>query len=204
MRALALAIVTLLLAGCAAPTPSPAGNATAPSPSPAPTTPGPFAARSDAFADGEPIPAKHTCLGDNVSPPLLVTGAPARATHLALLMADPDAPSSATSALGLRNFTHWLVWNVLLADGAAMWPEDGVPNGSVQGQNGGGREEYAGPCPPIPGDPHRYIFTFHALDAALALEAGANRTALEQALEGHVLGTTSFHGIFTRPLGPPR
>ena len=61
---------------------------------------------SSAFADGEPIPSRHTCDGDDVSPPLAWTGTPAGAVALALCLDDPDA--------GRYPFTHWLAWGLAL------------------------------------------------------------------------------------------
>jgi phosphatidylethanolamine-binding protein (PEBP) family uncharacterized protein len=45
-----------------------------------------------AFADGSPIPAKYTCEGEDISPPLLWSGIPDGATSLVLIVDDPDAP----------------------------------------------------------------------------------------------------------------
>lgn len=150
-------------------------------------------ASSPAFPDGGDIPARHTCLGEEVSPPLLVTGAPAGAASVALIMADPDAPLSLLRPLGLVNFTHWLVWNVPLAGGAAAFPEGGLPPGAVQSA------PYVGPCPPVPLDPHEYFFAFYALDVTLGLGEGATREQLEAAMEGHVLAEALLTGFFTRP-----
>lgn len=173
-----LGLVLLLLAGAALAAPG-------------------MTATSPAFPPGGPIPVQYTCLGAEVSPPLDVAGAPAGTVSLALIMADPDAPLSLLSPLGLVNFTHWLVWNVPVQDGAARFPEDALPAGATQSA------AYIGPCPPVPLDPHRYFFEFHALDITLALEPGATRAQLEQAMDGHVLATTTLVGTFTRPLAGP-
>jgi Raf kinase inhibitor-like YbhB/YbcL family protein len=57
---------------------------------------------STAFTEGQAIPAKHTCQGDDVSPPLQWTGAPASTKSLALVCDDPDAPSGI--------WVHWVIY----------------------------------------------------------------------------------------------
>src|SRR5664280_2427477 len=50
---------------------------------------------SSAFSEGQPIPAKYSCEGSDISPPLQWIpqgGTPANTKSFALIMADPDAP----------------------------------------------------------------------------------------------------------------
>lgn len=47
---------------------------------------------SSSFAHEAAIPARHTCDGADVSPPLAWTGVPAGTKSLALVIDDPDAP----------------------------------------------------------------------------------------------------------------
>lgn len=59
---------------------------------------------------------------------------------------------------------------------------------------------YHGPCPPI--GRHRYFFRLFALDCVLPdLGPTARRRELEQAMEGHVLGSTVLMGTYARPGG---
>lgn len=61
--------------------------------------------RSPAFKRREPIPAKYTCKGANVSPPLSWGGNPPGGTRsFALIMDDPDALQS--------GFVHWVLYNL--------------------------------------------------------------------------------------------
>lgn len=162
---------------------------------------GPMSASSAAFEEGGDIPQKYTCEGDNISPPLLVEGVPEEAQSVALIMDDPDVPSG---LLPLRTFTHWILWDAdITPDGVVVLPEDGVPSGAVEGRHDGSGEGYTGPCPPIPGDPHTYTFTFFAVDTVLGLEAGASRSELEAALEGHVLETAVLTAEYARSLPLP-
>ena len=143
---------------------------------------------SPAFAAGAPIPARYTCSGDDVSPPLGWSGVPPGAKSLALTVIDPDAPG--------RPFTHWVVFNVPSA--TAELKEGGpLPSGSVEGGNDFGGTGYRGPCPP-PGSPHHYHFKVYSLDATLTLRAGASEQSFEDAIKGRVLATGELVGTFKR------
>ena len=47
---------------------------------------------SPAFKSGAAIPARHTCQGADVSPPLAWAGVPPSTKSLVLIVDDPDAP----------------------------------------------------------------------------------------------------------------
>ena len=112
--------------------------------------------RSSAFSEGDTVPVEFTCDGDNVSPPLSWSGVPEGVAELRISVRDPDAPSG--------SFTHWLVSGV---DPASTEVGQGmVPTGGTVEGNSFGDSAYGGPCPPQGDDPHRYIFTVEALDAA--------------------------------------
>ncbi|HZT72954.1 MAG TPA: YbhB/YbcL family Raf kinase inhibitor-like protein [Terriglobales bacterium] len=153
----------------------------------------PLVLRSPAFAANAPIPARFSCDGDNASPPLQWSDLPPRTVSLALILSDPDAPHG--------TFFHWLIWNLPPqgADGLppAQDPQPRLANGAVQGTNDFRRLGYGGPCPP-PGPAHHYVFTLYALDAKLALPAGATHGELEAAMRGHVLATARLVGTFAR------
>ncbi|HEX2218995.1 MAG TPA: YbhB/YbcL family Raf kinase inhibitor-like protein [Gemmatimonadales bacterium] len=147
---------------------------------------------STAFRDGEPMPIRHTCDGEDLSPPLAWAGVPVGTRTFALICDDPDAPR--------RTWVHWLLWNlpsdaVELGEGVQPRPE--LPSGARQGLNDSGDLGYGGPCPP-PGAPHRYFFRLHALDTSLNLPPGANRPELELAMEGHVLAHATIMGTYGR------
>lgn len=141
---------------------------------------------SEAFADGERIPERHTCEGDDLSPPLSWSGLPEDTASLALICDDPDAPSG--------TFVHWVAWGIDPGAG-------GLGEGEVaprEGTTGFGASGYGGPCPP-PGDgPHRYFFRLYALAAEPDLEPGASRGQVESAIEGDVLATAELMGTYER------
>jgi Raf kinase inhibitor-like YbhB/YbcL family protein len=140
---------------------------------------------SPVFADGDPIPERHTCDGDDVSPPLAWTAPPDATRSLALCVDDPDA--------GRYPFTHWLAWGLAAAAGGL---EEGEV-GPSEGRNDFGAPGYRGPCPP-PGKPHRYVFTLYALDAEPALGASDRRLSFDSAIDGHVLATAELVGTYGR------
>ena len=157
--------------------------------------PGLFAAGSIAFGPGDPIPRKHTCDGDNVSPQLEVINVPEAARTVALILGDPDVPTRLAPA---RNFTHWILWNAVPVRGLVEFPEGAPPAGAVEGNNDAGEAGYRGPCPPQLLGRHRYVFTFFAVDSTLDLAAGADRAALERALDGHVVAQATLVGTYER------
>jgi Raf kinase inhibitor-like YbhB/YbcL family protein len=140
---------------------------------------------SDAFEDGGEIPARYTCDGADVSPPLTISGVPADAAELALLCEDPDAPSG--------TFVHWVAWGI--DPGNASLAEGAEPLGV--GTNGFRKTGYRGPCPP-PGPAHRYIFTIYALSGELDMPATATADDLRAVVEGLVLDEGSLTGRYAR------
>lgn len=147
---------------------------------------------SPAFRDGESIPARHTCKGENASPPLAWSGAPAGTAAYALLVTDPDAPGG--------EFLHWLLFNLPATchELAGGQPNNfKLPNGAVQGINDFGRPGYGGPCPP-PGPAHSYIFTLFALDAPLDPKSIQRAADLRRAAENRILARTHLTGTFRR------
>jgi Raf kinase inhibitor-like YbhB/YbcL family protein len=145
-----------------------------------------FTVESGAFTSGEPIPARHTCDGEDVSPPLGWRNLPEGTRSLALVVDDPDAPG--------RIFTHWVAWGLDPASGGVGEGE----SAPLEGRNDFGTTGYRGPCPPPGHGPHRYVFRLYALDAEPALAAGAAKTELEQVMEGHVLTIAELVGTYER------
>ncbi|HLW54458.1 MAG TPA: YbhB/YbcL family Raf kinase inhibitor-like protein [Candidatus Angelobacter sp.] len=147
---------------------------------------------SKAFKNEAEIPTEFSCDGQNISPELAWSGAPAETKSLALIMHDPDAPMSG-------GFTHWLVYNIpanidrLPQD---VPHQDQLPGGGIQGKNSSGKYGYIGPCPPS--GTHRYYFKLYALDVILNPSAGTSKENLERAIRGHVLAETELMGKYKR------
>jgi Raf kinase inhibitor-like YbhB/YbcL family protein len=148
---------------------------------------------SSAFAEGETIPTKYTCEGDDVSPPLQWSNVPAGTKSLALIVDDPDAPDPKAPK---RTWVHWVLYEIP-ADATSL-PEGAspLPAGTRDGINDWDRTGYGGPCPPI--GRHRYFFKLYALDAALGDLSEPTKAELEQAMTGHVLAQTELIGTYKK------
>lgn len=147
---------------------------------------------STAFQDGDRIPSKYTCQGQDISPLLAWGELPVGVQSLALIMDDPDAPGGV--------FTHWVIFNIPsdsreLLEAVSTQAE--LPSGALQGKNDFGRIGHGGPCPP-PGSPHRYQFTLYALDRPLDLKAGASKKQVLDAMQGHILARGQLIGTYQR------
>jgi Raf kinase inhibitor-like YbhB/YbcL family protein len=153
---------------------------------------------SPAFAPGAEIPARFTCEGEDVSPALAWSGAPAGTRSFALIVDDPDAPDPAAPK---RTWVHWVLYDMPAQSGGI--PEAAapaaLPPGTRAGRNDFGREGYRGPCPPI--GRHRYFFKLYALDVEIGDLGSPTKTTLEEALRDHVLDHAELIGTYQkRPL----
>jgi len=149
---------------------------------------------SAAFPPGGEIPARFTCQGDDVSPPLRWQDAPAGTRSFALIVDDPDAPDPAAPKM---TWVHWVLYDI--APSARGLPEDAgrrLPEGTRQGFNDWKRAGYGGPCPPI--GRHRYFFKLYALDVLLGDLGQAGKADLEQAMAGHVLADAQLIGTYQK------
>lgn len=147
---------------------------------------------SSAFQAGDTVPARYTCEGQDLSPPLAWSEPPAGTRSFVLIVDDPDAPGGV--------FTHWVLFNIppetrQLPEG--MSAQAKLPSGALQGNNDFGKTGYGGPCPP-PGRAHRYQFTLYALDKVLDLPARASKNQVLDAVQGHILGQGQLTGIYQR------
>lgn len=150
-----------------------------------------MAVTSSAFKNEEMIPAKYTCDGEELSPPLSWSGIPQGAKSIALIIDDPDAPRG--------DWVHWLIFNLPpdtegLPEGISH--EEKLANGAVQGRHDGGGIGYGGPYPPS--GTHRYYFKVYALDAKLSLGPDATKKSLLKAMEGHILAQGELMGRYKR------
>jgi Raf kinase inhibitor-like YbhB/YbcL family protein len=144
------------------------------------------------FRQGEVIPLRNTCEGDNISPEFSWKQAPENTKSFALVIHDPDAPKPS-------GFTHWVVYDIPAGNGnikGNMLGEKFVPGNGVQGKNDKGEIGYTGPCPPS--GTHRYFVYLYALDRQLDLPSGATREQLNQAMEGHILEQAELMGKYAK------
>ena len=137
---------------------------------------------SSSFAEGEPIPAEHTCDGADTSPPLSWTDVPDGTQSLALIVDDPDA----------NGFVHWVLTDIP-GDGRELPEGEGDAIGTP-GRNDFGRTGWGGPCPPS--GEHRYVFTLYALPGTL--EDANDRDAVRSAAEESALARATLTGVYSR------
>lgn len=154
-------------------------------------TSGKFTITSPVFKEGEMIPRKYTCDGQNISPRLKWESTPAQAKSLALVVDDPDAP--------MGTWVHWVIFNIPAS--SLEFPEnvptkDSFPDGAIQGKNDSKTIGYDGPCPP--GGTHRYYFKLYALDTTLKLSPGITKPELLKAMEGHIVAQAQLMGRYSR------
>ncbi|MEE8352968.1 MAG: YbhB/YbcL family Raf kinase inhibitor-like protein [Dehalococcoidales bacterium] len=155
-----------------------------------PAEPEPLSMTSTAFAEGETIPVRYTCDGQDISPPLAWDSVPEGTQSFAVIVDDPDAPGG--------SWVHWVLFNLPTdtRELAENLPKSGeLADGSLQGRNGWGSIGYGGPCPPF-GQTHRYPFTLYALDIMLDLNAGASMQQVLNAMAGHMLGEVTLTGNY--------
>src|SRR3984893_14379192 len=156
-----------------------------------PQTP-PLIMTTTAWEDGGVIPNKYTMAAGpmSVSPELKLSQVPICTQSFVLPLHDPEPVLNKGSKMDI---THWLIWNI---PGTATGLQEGVPQGELPD---GSRQvslrgnAYMGPGAG-PGPYHHYTFELYALDAKLDVPQGAppqaadTRTAVVNAMDGHVLG----------------
>ena len=150
---------------------------------------------SAAFKPQGEIPSRHTCDGEDVSPMLAWSGAPAGAKSFALVVDDPDAPDPAAPKVV---WVHWVLYNIPAGTtslGDALTAKS-LPRGTLEGLNDWKQPGWRGPCPPV--GRHRYFHKLYALDGVLPDLHRPNKAALEKAMKGHVLAQAELVGTYQR------
>jgi hypothetical protein len=156
-----------------------------------------FEVRSDDVADGETLATPQVsgvfgAGGEDVSPHLTWSGAPAGTQSYAVTMYDPDAPTAS-------GFWHWAAFNIPadvteLASGASG---SGLPAGAVELKNDGGTIGYIGAAPPPGHGRHHYHVVVHAVDVPkLDVTADATPAFLGFNLFGHTLGRAAIVAVY--------
>ena len=162
----------------------------------------PLIMTSTAWEDGGVIPDKYTqAAGPTApSPELKWSQVPPGTQSFVLLM---HAPEQVLNKGSKMDITHWLIWNI---PGTAT----GLPENVAQGELPDGSRQvslrsngYMGPGAPA-GPYHHYTFELYALDQKLEVPQGTpqaaadTRTAVVNAMDGHVLGKAVLVARFHR------
>jgi Raf kinase inhibitor-like YbhB/YbcL family protein len=155
----------------------------------------PFTLVSAAFAPQGEIPARYTCEGADISPPLAWSDAPEGTKSFALIVDDPDAPDPKAPRM---TWVHWVLYN--LPATARALPEGvksrALPPGTKEGRNDWKRTGYGGPCPPI--GRHRYFHKLYALDAVLPDLGAPTKRELEKAMAKHIVARAELVGTYEK------
>jgi Raf kinase inhibitor-like YbhB/YbcL family protein len=185
--AMATAVCTVSTAFAMAQTPAPAGR--------------PFTLTSPKLQDGVfldkhfagPTDAQNSCGGDNVSPPLQWSNAPANTKSFAVILYDFEGGRG-------PGVVHWVAYGIApdvtsLAEGEGTTLSPRITGGSNMRQ----WATYFGPCSPPTDSPHHYIYSIYALDAPQdELPAGLTRDQFLAKVKGRVLSMTSLVATFQR------
>jgi Raf kinase inhibitor-like YbhB/YbcL family protein len=140
------------------------------------------------FANAGPIDARYTCDGDDVSPALSWSAAPAGTVEVAITLTDLDNP----------DFLHWAVAGI--EPTVTSLGEGALPSFAITSLNSGGVDGYSGPCPPA-GETHTYQFTVHYLLQQTELASGGPIADLMAAIDGSTFSLASVTGTYVRAGG---
>jgi Raf kinase inhibitor-like YbhB/YbcL family protein len=149
-----------------------------------------FTVTSDDVVDGQPLPAAlfgADAGGEDRSPQLSWSGAPAGTKSFAVTLYDPDAPTGS-------GFWHWAVADIpvgvtSLAAGAP------APEGATVLKNDIRQAVFAGATPPQGTGVHRYFVVVHAVDVeSLGVDPEATPALLGFNLHFHTLGRAILVG----------
>lgn len=162
-----------------------------------------FELTSPDISPDQPIADRHVfdgfgCKGGNVSPALAWSSPPEGTKSFALLVHDPDAPT------GGAGWWHWVVYNLPasangLAQGAGSADGARLPAGAVQHRTDFGPPGWGGPCPPVGDQPHRYVFTLHALKVEkLEIPEGATASLVGFMVNANSIGKASLTARYGR------
>jgi Raf kinase inhibitor-like YbhB/YbcL family protein len=150
---------------------------------------------SSAFKKGWPIPSRYTEDAERLSPPLAWAEQPSDTAALVLIIEDADSPTP-------HPLVHAIAWNLpararALAEGALKSPGSNGRHIAL-GKNSFLCTEYLPPDPPPGHGEHRYVFQLFALNQALAIDGAPGRTALLEAMNGHVISKGILIGTYER------
>jgi Raf kinase inhibitor-like YbhB/YbcL family protein len=152
------------------------------------------------FSDAGPIPLQFTCNaagGKVMSPPLRWANVPEATRSFVLMATGPENHRRRSHTVAF----FWGRWNISastrqLAEGQPLGAEQ--PDGSRQMESDDGILGYDPPCAPPGAGPIHYQFKLYALDQMLSLPSSATRDAVLQAMDGRIIGASTYYGVLER------
>jgi Raf kinase inhibitor-like YbhB/YbcL family protein len=140
---------------------------------------------------GAAIPIAHIyprCGGENISPALSWSGAPAATKSFVLTMIDVDVKPD--------EWSHWVVVGLPASVMSLPRGATSLPGGAKAIVSNFGDAAYAGPCPPKGTGVHHYQFTVWALPTAgISLADDEKATTLTALLSKTALDRASLVGL---------
>ena len=151
---------------------------------------------SPAFADGDPIPVRFTADGAGISPPLAWGAEPETTRSLVLMVEDADAPTPVP-------LVHALLFDIApgtrhIVEGAIGGHAAGEAEAGETGRNSLWRSDWLPPDPPSGHGVHHYAFQLFALDTPIDLTGHPGRSALMEAMTGHVVAAGMLTATYER------
>lgn len=149
--------------------------------------------KSSAFKNGDRLPKRYSCDGEDLSPPLAWSEPPSGTHSFAIFCDDPDAPSG--------TFHHWAMYDIPITTREVPEGFSGkTPAGLIaEARNDFGKAGYGGACPPKGHGTHHYHFKVMALDCG-HLETRGKRDAaeIESLAREHCLAEAELVGVYSR------
>lgn len=154
-----------------------------------------FKLTSEAYKQGTAIPAIHSRLGKNISPPLSWSGVPKNTKSFVIMMIDYDAKESVGHPV-----IHWVIYDIPPDVHALAMGEKDLK----EGLNSYHLSGYIGMNPPR-GKIHKYYTYIYALDI-VGVPIHENPTVSEVlgAIKGHIIGKACLMGTYRKPLSRHR
>ena len=149
------------------------------------------------FPDGGAVATQNTCTGQSLSPQLAWTNVPKGTASFVVILHGTDVHPDK----GMYDETFWLLWNI--SGSTTQLPEglpakNQLPDGSEQATGTRDIVGYRAPCPPPGSGPHHYVYELYALDQKLDLGPTATRADIMKAMDGHIVGSSAYVGVFHR------
>jgi phosphatidylethanolamine-binding protein (PEBP) family uncharacterized protein len=150
-----------------------------------------FTLQSSAFVNNGTYPAKYTCDGQSISPPLNWVNAPAGTKSFAVTMHHIPGPGD--------KHVYYVVYK--LPSTSSSLPESNTSIGIFGVNTVNGKNTYTPPCSQGPGA-KTYVITAYALSAEPVIPAGTTKVTMDillEAIKSTTLAKSELSVSYSRP-----